>query len=175
MLADALLLGALPAIAGFIALPAFIAVCQRRNVRETSEVASALAEFAAAVRQDMGGASRSQALDAGLSARARRLRVPEFAELQLVQDLPHARPEMLADTAQRLALRLKRRIAFERKMLARTASGRRRGAVAAAIAPLVLLSLHAGGFPMPLGALLFVLGVEAVGCWLLWRLARVGL
>ena len=175
MLADTLLLAALPAIAGFIALPAFIAVCQRRTTREVSEVAAALAEFAASTRRDALRAQGCQALDASLSARARRLRVPEFACLQLVQELPHARPELLADTAQRLALRLKRRIAFERKMLARTASGRRRGAIAAAIAPLVLLLLHVGGFAMPLGALIFVFCIEACGCWLLWHLARVGI
>ena len=82
-------------------------------------------------------------------------------------------PELLADTAQRLALRLKRRVAFERKMLARTASGRRRGAVAASIPPLALLALHAGGIQVPLAALLFVVALEACGCWLLWRVARV--
>jgi hypothetical protein len=80
---------------------------------------------------------------------------------------------LLADTAQRLALRLKRRVAFERKMLARTASGRRRGAVAASIPPLVLLAFHAGGIQIPLAALLFVVAIEACGCWWLWRVARV--
>jgi len=172
MLADTLLLAALPVIAGLIALPALIAVCRRHATREASEVAVALAEFATAVRRDP---QHAQHLDAELCARARRLRVPEFASLQLVQDLPHARPELLADTAQRLALRLKRRIAFERKMLARTASGRRRGAVAAAIPPLVLLLLYACGFAVPLATLVFVVCIEAFGCWLLWRLARVGL
>jgi Flp pilus assembly protein TadB len=172
MRADTLLLAALPAIAGLIALPAFIAVCRRRATREASEVAVALADFAAAARRDLERADRLP-LDGALSARAQRLRVPEFASLQLVQDLPHARPELLADTAQRLALRLKRRIAFERKMLARTASGRRRGAVAAAIPPLVLLVLHACGFDVPVGAVVFVICIEAFGCWLLWRLAQV--
>lgn len=175
MLADTVLLASLPVIAGFIALPALIAVWQRRATREASEVASALAEFAASVRRDVSRNVVSAPLDAALSARAERLGVPEFASLQLAQDLMHPHPELLADTAQRLALRLKRRIAFERKMLARTASGRRRGAVAAAIAPVVLLSLHAGGFAMPLGALAFVLCIEGFGCWLLWRLARVGI
>jgi hypothetical protein len=107
--------------------------------------------------------------------RAQRLRFPEFAALQLLQDLPRAPPELLADTAQRLALRLKRRIAFERKMLARTASGRRRGALAAIIPPLALLVLHAFGLAIPIGMLVFVICLEAFGCWLLWQLARVAL
>lgn len=175
MPADTLLLAALPAIAGFIALPAFVALCRRRATREASEVAAALAEFAAALRRNVGRAKHSAPLDATLCARAQRLRVPEFASLQLAQDLPNARPDLLADTAQRLALRLKRRIAFERKMLARTASGRRRGAVAAAIPPLILLSLHAAGFPVAPAMLVVVTGIEAFGCWLLWRLARVGI
>jgi hypothetical protein len=132
----------------------------------------ALAEFAAASRRALRGAipvNRSM----NLSARAQRLRVPEFASLQPVQDLPQARPELLADTAHRLALRLKRRIAFERKMLARTASGRRRGALAAIIPPLLLLVLHASGLVAPIELLAFVTCLEAFGCWLLWRLARV--
>lgn len=174
MPADTLLLAALPAIAGFIALPAIIALSQRRASREASEVAAALAEFASALRRNRDRSHR-ETLDAELSARARRLHVPEFASLQLVQDLPQATPELLADTAQRLALRLKRRIAFERKMLARTASGRRRGAVAAAVPPLVLLLLDAFGFAVPQATLVFVIGIEAFGCWLLWRLARVGI
>jgi hypothetical protein len=173
MPADTLLLAALPVIAGFIALPAFVAVCRRRATSEASDIAAALAEFATALRRDLKRANRPASLDAGLCARARRLRVPEFASLQLVQELPHARAELLADTAQRLAPRLKRHIAFERKMLARTASGRRRGAMAAALPPLLLLALHATGFGIPAHALLFVVCMEAIGGWLLWRLARV--
>jgi len=173
MRADTLLLAALPAIAGFIALPAFVVLCRRRATREASEVAIALVEFAAASRRGRERGDPGQPLDVNLSARAQRLRVPEFASLQLVQDLPQARPELLADTAHRLALRLKRRIAFERKMLARTASGRRRGALAAIIPPLLLLVLHASGLVAPIELLVFVVCLEAFGCWLLWRLARV--
>src|SRR6187402_2553076 len=95
MLADTLLLAALPAIAAFIALPAIVAVCRRRATREASEVAAALAEFAAASRRDLPPSDPRQTLDADLSARAQRLRVPEFASLQLVQDLPTAPPELL--------------------------------------------------------------------------------
>jgi len=175
MAADALLLATLPAIAGFIAMPAVIAAWRRRATREASEVAAALAEFAAKVRRDLERTNRCPPLDLELFARARKLRVSEFASLQLVGDLAHAPPELLADTAQRLALRLRRRIAFERKMLARTASGRRRGAVAAAIPPLVLLLLASFGIAVPLTTLGFVVCAEAFGCWLLWRLARVGI
>lgn len=175
MPADTLLLIALPAFAGFIALPAFIALCRRRATREASEVAVALAEFAAAARRDLEQTDRCQPLAAHWSARAQRLRFPEFASLQLVQDLPRAPPELLADTAQRLALRLKRRIAFERKMLARTASGRRRGALAAIIPPFALLVLQAFGLSIPGAMLAFVICVEAFGCWLLWQLARVSI
>jgi len=173
MPADAWLLGAMPGIAAFIALPAIVAAWRRRATREASEVAVALAEFAVAARRDLERTRRCPPLDGELVARIRRLRVSEFVSLQLVGDLPQAPPELLADTAQRLALRLKRRIAFERKMLARTASGRRRGAVAAAIPPLVLLALAGLGIVIPVAALVFVICAEAVGCWLLWRLARV--
>ena len=173
MPADSLLLAALPAIAGFIALPAFLALCRRRATREASQVAAALTEFAAASRRALTRSHQSQPLEAELSARVQRLRIPEFASLQLAQELP--RPELLADTAQRLALRLKRRIAFERKMLARTASGRRRGAFAAIVPPVLLVILHAFGLTVPFVMLAFVVSFEAFGCWLLWRLARVGL
>jgi len=172
MPADTPLLAALPVIAGFIALPAFVALVRRRATREASEVAAALAEFASTLRRGRAG-SGVHPLDADLCARAQRLRVPEFASLQLAQELPQVRAEMLADTAQRLALRLKRRVAFERKMLARTASGRRRGALAASVPPVALAAFHAGGMEIPLAALLFVIAIEACGCWLLWRVARV--
>jgi hypothetical protein len=175
MRADTLLLAALPAIAGFIALPAFAALCRRRATREASEVAVALAEIAAASRRDPERGDPCALLDANLNARMQRLRVPELASLQLVQELAQARPELVADTAHRLALRLKRRIAFERKMLARTASGRRRGALAAIVPPLLLLVLNAFGIAAPLEMLTFVICLEAFGCWLLWRLARVSI
>jgi hypothetical protein len=171
--AESLLLAAMPVIAAFIALPALMAVCQRRATREASEVASALAEFATTARREVDRGVTRTPLDATLCARIERLGLPEFASLQLAQEFAHPHPELLAEAAQRLALRLKRRVAFERKMLARTASGRRRGAVAAAIAPLLLLAFGAAGFSMPLVALVFVVGIEGFGCWLLWRFARV--
>jgi Flp pilus assembly protein TadB len=173
MQSDTVLLATLTAIAGFIALPALIAAYRRRVVREASEVATALADFARSARQQIGKGPSCASLDAALCSRAEHLRIPEFASLLLVQELPQSRPEMLADTAQRLALRLKRRVAFERKMLARTASGRRRGAIAAAIPPLVLLMLRTAGVGVPTVALAFLLFIEGCGCWLLWRVARV--
>jgi len=157
------------AFAALIALPAVAAVSRRRTMREARDVACALGAYAAAVRQS----AQCLPLDENLRKRAQRLRVPELASLVLASELVPASPPLLADTAQRLALRLKRRVSFERKMLARTASGRWRGAVAAAIPPLLLLTLYAVAMPIPLAALLMVLGIEACGCWLLWRVARV--
>jgi len=166
---EALLFAALLALAGIIALPAVMAFRQRRVSREASEIANALAGFALTVRSS----SRCQPLDATLQRRAQRLRIPELAPLLLALELPHASPQLLAETAQRLALRLKRRVAFERKMLARTASGRRRGAVAAAVAPLAFIALRGAGMQPPFVMFVFLLLVEACGCWMLWRLARV--
>ena len=166
---EALLLASLAALAGIIALPAVMAYRQRRVSSEASEVANELANFALTVRC----AARCQPLDATLHRRAQGLGVPEIAPLLLALELPHASPQLLAETAQRLALRLKRRVAFERKMLARTASGRRRGAVAASVAPLVFVALRGAGMDPPLAMFVFLLLVEAFGCWMLWRLARV--
>jgi hypothetical protein len=99
--------------------------------------------------------------------------VPEVISFEVALGLARATPEVLADAAQRLALRLKRRVAFERKMLARTRSGLLRGACAAAAAPFALLALSATGVAVPPGALALLLALEALGCWLLWRLAHV--
>lgn len=154
--------------ATLIALPALVAASRRRVMREASDVAGALSAVAVAIRKNA-----ACPFDAALWSRVQRLRAPEFTVLLLAQELPRRNPELLADTAQRIALRLKRRVAFERKMLARTASGRRRGAVAASIPPLALLALHAGRIPLPSAALLFVIAIETFGCWLLWRVARV--
>ena len=79
----------------------------------------------------------------------------------------------LAPRSPHSALRLKRRVAFERKMLARTASGRRRGAVAAAAPGVTMLALRMAGISLPLTALLLLLCIESLGCWLLWRAAQV--
>jgi hypothetical protein len=70
-------------------------------------------------------------------------------------------------------LRLKRRVAFERKMLARTAPGRWRGSIAAAAPAVVLLALAGAGIVLPEPTLLWLLALETLGCWLLWRAARV--
>ena len=127
-----------------------------------------------------GAISNERALSAtrcGIVLRARSgCAFPSSSRCSSRRNCRRPRPELLADTAQRLALRLKRRVAFERKMLARTASGRRRGAVAAAIPPLVLLALHAGGHRRSRRPRwCSCCAIEAFGCWLLWRLARVGI
>jgi Flp pilus assembly protein TadB len=158
-----------PLLAFFIALPAAAAWRRRRDSREASEVAAELVEFAAAVRRE----SRCLPLDEPLRSRIVRLRVAEAASLQLAQELERGGASLLADAAQRLALRLRRRVAFDRKMLARTAPGLRRGAVAASLPPVVALLLHFVGADIPLGAQLTLLFVEAAGCALLWRVARV--
>lgn len=169
MFTESALLAAALLIAGLIALPALCARARRRASRDASAVAAQLGEFAANVRSEQ----RCLPLDAAWMARAEALGMPEFVSFLLAQELARPDPVLLADTAQRLALRLKRRVAFERKMLARTASGRRRGAWAAAVPPLVLLVMAWAGWGLPAGALVLLLVLEAFGCWLLWRVARV--
>jgi hypothetical protein len=158
-----------PLLAFFIALPAAVAWRRRRESREASEVALELANFAAAVRRE----ARCLPLDEILRLRIIRLRLDESASLQLAQELQRGGASLLADAAQRLASRLRRRVAFERKMLARTAPGLRRGALAASLPPLGALLLHMAGAGIPLGAQVTLLLVEAGGCALMWRVARV--
>lgn len=158
-----------PVLACFIALPALAALHRRRASREVSAVASELAAFAATVRD----AQRRLPMDDTLLARIRRLRVADSTPLQLAQALDRAEPVLIADIAQRLATRLRRRVAFERMMLARTAPGLRRGAIAASLPPLLVGAISWLGASVPLSAHVSLLGIEAVGCVLLWRLARV--
>lgn len=158
-----------PLLACFVALPAAAAARRRQASAEASAVAAELAAFASAVR----AADRALAMDEALRSRIRRLRVADAAALQLAQDLERAGPQTLADAAQRLALRLRRRVAFDRKMLARTAPGLRRGAVAASLPPLLFAALPFTGAQMPGEAQLALLLLEAAGCALLWRLTRV--
>ena len=158
-----------PLLAVLIALPALGAMHRRRRSRECSDVALGLVEFAAALR-------RSDATlepDAELLARARRLAIPEMLGFEFACGLPRPQPGLLADAAQRLALRLKRRVAFERKMLARTAPGRWRGAVAGACAGLALLAMQAAGVALPGASIVLVLVLQGIGCWLLWRVTHV--
>jgi hypothetical protein len=156
------------AAGAFIALPAAAAWRRRRASREASAVALELAAFATAVR----GAARCLPMDDALRARVIRLRVVESAALQLAQELELGGPGPLADAAQRLATRLRRRVAFERKMLARTAPGLRRGAMAALLPPLLMATLQGMGASIPAGAQLLLLAAEAAGCALLCRPAR---
>jgi hypothetical protein len=158
-------------LAVFIGLPAGAAWHRRRLSRAASEAAAELALFAA----DLQRGARCLPLDRSLHARLIRLRVGEMASLELAMDLARGDPALLAEAAQRLVSRLRRRVAFERKMLARTASGLRRGAIAASLPPAIILALSTVGvdIPAPTQGILFVL--EAAGCALLWRLARVGI
>ena len=158
-----------PLLAMFIALPAAAAWRRRQASREASEVAMELAAFATAVRESAEPAP----MDDALRTRLLRLRVAEAAALQLAQELESAGSAVIADAAQRLATRLRRRVAFERKMLARTAPGLRRGAVAASLPPLVMQALHFIGWDIPMAAQVLLLLVLALGCALLWRMARV--
>jgi hypothetical protein len=169
--ADAAMGLALLAVAALIGLPAIGAWRRRALSREASRVAEELLALAFVVRRD----GKRAPLSAELVARLDRLRsgVPEIIGFLVTQQLAQLTPESQADAAQRLALRLKRRVAFERKMLARTASGLKRGAVAAAVPPLVVLTMAGWGSQPPWLALVLLLALEMLGCWLLWRTARV--
>lgn len=156
-------------IACLVALPLVQALRGRRVSRECSAVAAGLIEFADAVRREQ----RSLALPDDLRLRVSQLPIPEVVTFEFAQQLARPDPGLLADAAQRLALRLKRRVAFERKMLARTAPGRRRGAIAATAPGIALLGLRLAGLAPPFPALVLLVAVEAFGCWLLWRVSRV--
>ena len=165
---DVVLAAACGLIAALVTMPVLQALWRRRASREASDVAAALAELAGQLRDSPGRAE----IDAALVARVRRLGMPEVITIEFLQS-GGAAPALLADTAQRLALRLRRRVAFERKMLARTAPGRRRGAFAAAAPGVTLLGLRMADVVLPLPAMVMLVAVEAFGCWLLWRVARV--
>lgn len=162
---------ALISIAILIAWPAIDAWRRRATSRDAVEVAGQLTEFAAAIRVASHGHLPASALLGSLE----RLRgqVPEINAFLLTQRLAALSPDDRSEAALRLALRLKRRVAFERKMLARSASGLRRGAVAAALPPAALLALASLGVALPAGGVLALLFLESMGCWLLWRIARV--
>ena len=155
-------------LAVLIALPALGAMHRRRRSRECSEVAVRLSEFADALRD-----TPTLEMDEQLLARARRLAIPELLGFEYARELPRPQPALLAAAAQRLALRLKRRVAFERKMLARTASGRWRGAAAGGSAALALLVLQSMGVALPVSSLVLLLVLQGIGCCLLWRVTHV--
>jgi Flp pilus assembly protein TadB len=166
---DVAVLTALALLAGVLVWPAWVALQRRRISSEASAVAVELAAFAETVRRENPG----RTLEPQLLARIDRLRLPELGAFQLAPTLPNASPELVADAATRLALRLKRRVAFERKMLARTAAGRLRGAVAGSLPPLALIALAMAGAEPPLIMLMVVVFAEALGCWLLSHFATV--
>jgi len=166
---DPALIGACGLIAILIALPALGAESRRRQSREMARIANGLLDFALAVRR-----TRSRlVLEEDLLASARRLAIPELVSFEFIHAAARTTPELLADAAQRLGLRLKRRVAFERKMLARTAPGRWRGSLAAAAPAIALLILAEAGMALPGSAILCLLLLESLGCWLLWQAARV--
>jgi hypothetical protein len=169
MLPEALWFGAWMLLALFIALPALSAWRRRVRSREASEVASLLVDFAGEVRRS----PQASPLSPSLKSRLESLMLHEATSLMLSEELGRGGVEVQADAAQRLALRLKRRVAFERKMLARTASGLRRGALAALIPPAAVLAMHAIGWELPGGAQLLLWLIELTGCTLLWRIAHV--
>src|SRR5919109_4289023 len=119
MAAETPLFLALPLLACFIVLPAAAAWRRRSVSREASDIAARLAAFAATLRVE----ARCQPLDESLAARLIRLRVREFAVLQLAVELARGDAALLADAAQRLPTRLGRRAAFAPKMPGRTTPG----------------------------------------------------
>jgi hypothetical protein len=159
----------LPLLAIFIALPASAAWRRRRASREASDIAERLNAWAGVLLRD----ARLVPLEESLRLRLLRLRIKDTVLLQMAEETARGAAPVVAESAQRLALRLRRRVAFERKMLARTASGLRRGAVVAAIPPLVLLVMSFAGLRLPAPLLMTLLLLELAGCVLLWRLARV--
>ena len=98
--------------------------------------------------------------------------MPETRAFLYALELTRLTPSLLADTALRLGLRLRRRVAFERKMLARTRSGLRRAAVAAALPAVLAASLVPLGLHLPGITVAFLLLLEMFGCFLLWRITR---
>lgn len=156
-------------LSALLALPACAAFRRRSVSREHSAVAAALVEFAGVLRRS----NQELPFDEGLLARVRRLDAPELLGLEFACALKRPEPELLADTAQRLALRLKRRVAFERKMLARTAPGRWRAALAGGACVIVILVLSMVGMVLPNTLLVLVLSLGAIGCWFSWRVAQV--
>jgi len=169
MTTDLTLFVAIAMLGSVLAWPALVAWWRRGVSRDASDIAAALETFSADTRR----ATHCPEIDAVLARRVARLRMPEIGAFRLAPILPNATPELVADAAARLALRLRRRIAFERKMLARTASGRRRGAIAGAIPPVLLLTLAGSGVEVPAVALVLLIAAQGVGCWLQARIAHV--
>ena len=124
MLADPLLLAALPAIAGSHRVAGVRrpvpAPCQlAKRARSRWRWWNSRRPCDAIARAAIAAAARCGFVRARAAAARSRIRI----RCNSCRTCRRRGPELLADTAQRLALRLKRRIAFERKMLARTASG----------------------------------------------------
>lgn len=169
MTAEWPMLPVLPLLVVLIALPGAGAWRRRRQSRVASALAADLMDFVDRVRRE----PRCIMPDDSLRARLRSLRVPEVASLDYALDVARHDPGLVEAAARRLALRLRRRVAFERKMLARTAPGLRRGAIAASMPPVAALSLGMAGVEVPPITLYLLLAAEVLGCLLLWQWARV--
>jgi len=166
---DNLPLGVCGIIGIVMTLPSWASLQRRNRSRESSAVATSLSVFAAEVRRR----HVCLALDQELLARARRLGIPEIVSFEYARELPYLEPELLAAAVQRLALRLKRRVAFERKMLARTAPGRRRALAAAAACIAAILLLELANLAPPALPLLAALALSALGSALCWQVSQV--
>src|SRR5687767_3631763 len=103
---DTAMLAAIVLLAIVLTWPALVAWQRRRESAEASAVATALAQFANEVRREHA----CRPLDPHLLERVDRLRLPELGAFHLAPNLPNTSPELVADAATRLALRLKRRV-----------------------------------------------------------------
>jgi Flp pilus assembly protein TadB len=164
---------ALLCILGAVAMPALLAWGEDRRNRRASDFASGLQLFAREVR----ARQVLLPLPADLESKGGALGFPEYTPFLVALTLPRLAPPELAAATERFATRVRRRITFERKMRARTLSGRRRAAIAAAL-PVVLALAFAEaprgeGDPLPFVSILLVALLECAGAALLWRFATV--
>jgi hypothetical protein len=158
-------------VLGCIAAPAAFAWHSGRGSRRASEFAAGLTQFAREVRAKNTPLPFPEELERAAVA----LAVPEQLSFTVALTLARLPADELAAAAERLATRVRRRIAFERKMRARTLPGRRRAALVGAMPILLLLAgvpdVDASG--LATSSVGCVLLLEAAGAALLWRFAKV--
>jgi Flp pilus assembly protein TadB len=164
---------ALLCILGAVAMPALLAWGEDRRNRRASEFANGLQLFAREVRSRQV----SLPLPADLESKGGALGFPEYTSFVVALTLPRLAPEDLAAATERFATRVRRRITFERKMRARTLSGRRRAAIAGALPVVLALAfagvLHGEEGDLPFLSIAVVAMLECAGAALLWRFATV--
>ena len=170
MSSDAALLASMVVFAALIALPALAAASRRRAMREASDVAGALSALAVVGSQERGVSAARRVVVASVRSACMRPSSPRCCWRTNCRA-----PLRSCWRTRRNGWHCASSGAWPSNARCSRAPrpGRRRGAVAASIPPLALLALHAGGIQVPLAALLFVVAIEACGCWLLWRVARV--